>query len=311
MEAEEAVEGLVFGERTVLCLSCELQFDRSDLNSVQAGGQSAWFCPECGRRCQTAQDWLAAQNLAGEKAFAGGVWVFAQSQWGDIFSWRGFVFFDHSFYGNGRACGGDDWIAFDCSSRRGERWLFIFVFEERCCCVFGRREGFAGLARFDGRAGCFGAVAAVGCLAGVVFGAGFGDALDGGKRSWLGGFEFGFVLFADGFSGRLSWGFHNGRPQPGACDSFHSQTIRALFGGLRGLGRFARSSLGRHAAGGLFAELDWNSGDGVGFALFFDRDDAGVGLHVLRQSGKTALAWIGQDGFAQEAMEKMLWARAR
>ena len=34
MEAEEAVEGLVFGERPVLCLSCELQFDRSDLNSV-------------------------------------------------------------------------------------------------------------------------------------------------------------------------------------------------------------------------------------------------------------------------------------
>lgn len=73
-EAKEAVEGLVFGERTVLCLSCELQFDRSDLKCVQAGGQSAWFCPECGRRCQTAQDWLAAQNPAGEKAFAVCVW---------------------------------------------------------------------------------------------------------------------------------------------------------------------------------------------------------------------------------------------
>lgn len=70
METEGAMEGLVFGERTVLCLPCKLQFDRSELKSIQAGGQSAWFCPECGRRCQTAQDWLAAQKPVEEKGFA-------------------------------------------------------------------------------------------------------------------------------------------------------------------------------------------------------------------------------------------------
>ncbi len=65
----EAAQGLVFGGQTVLCVSCGLQFDRDELKSIQAGGQTAWFCPDCGGRCQTAADWAAARESAKEKTF--------------------------------------------------------------------------------------------------------------------------------------------------------------------------------------------------------------------------------------------------
>ena len=246
------MEGLAFGERTVLCLPCELQFDRSDLNSVQAGGQSAWFCPECGRRCQTAQDWLAAQNPAGEKGFAVCVWEafgYPLNPNGAIFLVGGALFFSIiHFMGMAAPAAGMIGLLLIVLLGVGEHWLFVFVFEERCRCVLGRGGGLAG------RAGCFGAVVAVGCLAGAVFGAGL-------VTFWTAGSEAGWAVL-----------------------------LGARWAGMQ-LGDYLPSLIGI-----LVTELT---------SLYFLIEMMRVlGCMSLRQSGKTALAWIGQDGFAQEARAK-------